>query len=55
MSLAPFADAHRLVETPSRVQTLDADAPDEDRDEAAQAADADEQRDVLGNWKSPRG
>ncbi|HGN0936712.1 TPA: conjugative transfer ATPase, partial [Pseudomonas aeruginosa] len=48
VSLAPFADAHRLVETPSQVQTLDADALDEDRDEAAQAADADEQRDVLG-------
>jgi len=24
VSLAPFADAHRLVETPSQVQTLDA-------------------------------
>lgn len=48
VSLAPFADAHRLVETPSQVQTLDADDLDEDRDEAAQAADADEQRDVLG-------
>jgi conjugative transfer ATPase len=48
VSLAPFADAHRLVETPSQVQTLDADDLDEGRDEAAQAADADEQRDVLG-------
>ncbi len=48
VSLAPFADAHRLVETPSQVQTLDADDLDEDRDEAAQAADANEQRDVLG-------
>ena len=48
VSLAPFADAHRLVETPSQVQTLDADDLDEDRDEAAQVADADEQRDVLG-------
>jgi len=48
VSLAPFADAHRLVETPSQVQTLDADDLDEDRDEKAQAADADEQRDVLG-------
>ncbi|CAI07468.1 conserved hypothetical protein [Aromatoleum aromaticum EbN1] len=46
--LAPFADAHRLVETPSQVQTLDADDLDEDRDEAAQVAEADEQRDVLG-------
>lgn len=48
VSLAPFADAHRLVETPSQVQTLDADDLDEDRDETTQAADADEQRDVLG-------
>ena len=48
VSLAPFADAHRLVETPSQVQTLDADDLDEDRDETAQVSDADEQRDVLG-------
>jgi conjugative transfer ATPase len=48
VSLAPFADAWRLVDTPSQVQTLDADDLDEDRDEAAQAADVDEQRDVLG-------
>ena len=48
VSLAPFADAHRLVETPSKVQTLDADDLDEDRDETVQVADADEQRDVLG-------
>ena len=48
VSLAPFADAHRLVDTPSQVQTLDADDLDEDRDEAAQVSDADEQRDVLG-------
>lgn len=44
VSLAPFADAHRLVETPSLVQTLDADALDEDD----AAAEGDEQRDVLG-------
>jgi len=44
VSLAPFADAHRLVENPSQVQTLDADALDEDD----AAADGDEQRDVLG-------
>lgn len=44
VSLAPFADAQRLVETPSQVQTLDADALD---DEHA-AAEGDEQRDVLG-------
>ena len=42
VSLAPFADARRLVDTPSQVQTLDADALDEDE------ADGDEQRDVLG-------
>ena len=48
VSLAPFADAHRLVETPSQVQTLDADDLDEDRDAVAQVADADVQRDVLG-------
>ena len=44
VSLAPFADAHRLVENPSQVQTLDADALDEDD----AAVDGDEQRDVLG-------
>ena len=48
VSLAPFADAHRLVETPNQVQTLDADALDEDQDPATLAAEADEQRDVLG-------
>jgi conjugative transfer ATPase len=48
VSLAPFADAHRLVETPSQVQTLDADALDEDQDPATLATDVDEQRDVLG-------
>ncbi|MGP3790534.1 conjugative transfer ATPase [Pseudomonas sp. B392_1p] len=45
VSLAPFADAWRLVDTPSEVQTLDADALDDEND----AADSgDEQRDVLG-------
>ncbi|WP_333983616.1 conjugative transfer ATPase [Ectopseudomonas khazarica] len=44
VSLAPFADAQRLVDTPSQVQTLDADALD---DEHA-AIEGDEQRDVLG-------
>ncbi|HCI2634398.1 conjugative transfer ATPase [Pseudomonas aeruginosa] len=39
VSLAPFADAWRLVDTPGQVQTLDADALDED---------GDDQRDVLG-------
>lgn len=47
VSLAPFADAYRLVETPSAVQTLDAETLDEDRQISAQAG-ADEQRDVLG-------
>ncbi|MEA9822440.1 conjugative transfer ATPase [Xanthomonas campestris pv. raphani] len=46
--LAPFADARRLVETPSQVQTLDADALDEDREHGAPAPEHDEQRDVLG-------
>lgn len=45
VSLAPFADAHRLVDTPSDVQTLDVDALDEP---ATGAPDGDEQRDVLG-------
>ena len=45
VSLAPFADAHRLVETPSQVQTLDADALDE---EGGEEDVGDEQRDVLG-------
>jgi conjugative transfer ATPase len=53
VSLAPFADAHRLVDSPGEVRTLDADALDEDRDEAVaqekeRAGEADEQRDVLG-------
>jgi conjugative transfer ATPase len=51
VSLAPFADARRLVETPSQVQTLDADALDEEQKAgvaAAVDAQLDEQRDVLG-------
>ncbi|CAJ7952060.1 conjugative transfer ATPase, PFL_4706 family [Burkholderia pseudomallei] len=47
VSLAPFADARRLVDTPSDVQTLDVDALD-DIAPAAGAAEGDEQRDVLG-------
>ncbi|MDU6586971.1 MAG: conjugative transfer ATPase [Klebsiella michiganensis] len=47
VSLAPFADAWRLVDTPGQVQTLDADALDEESVEE-EAADGDEQRDVLG-------
>ncbi|VFR32079.1 Type IV secretory pathway, VirB4 components [plant metagenome] len=45
VSLAPFADAWRLVDTPGQVQTLDADALDEEQEAEA---DGDEQRDVLG-------
>ncbi|WP_338806980.1 conjugative transfer ATPase [Pseudomonas chlororaphis] len=45
VSLAPFADARRLIESPGAVQTLDADALDEER---VDQAEADEQRDVLG-------
>lgn len=56
VSLAPFADARRLVETPGQVQTLDADALDEEQEEQEGGAGVtagvdtslDEQRDVLG-------
>ncbi|MBP7654927.1 MULTISPECIES: conjugative transfer ATPase [Pseudomonadota] len=48
VSLAPFADARRLIETPGDVQTLDADALDEEQPAPVEAAEADEQRDVLG-------
>jgi conjugative transfer ATPase len=57
VSLAPFADAIRLVRTPGDVQTLDADALDEDKEAAVQQDGAtaalqdelrDEQRDILG-------
>ncbi|MBI0473613.1 conjugative transfer ATPase, partial [Pectobacterium parmentieri] len=47
VSLAPFADARRLIETPSDVQTLDADELDDDEQQNKEA-EADEQRDVLG-------
>ncbi|MFJ4346346.1 conjugative transfer ATPase [Pseudomonas sp. NPDC089401] len=43
VSLAPFADARRLVETSGQVQTLDADSLEE-----TAPAEGDEQRDVLG-------
>ncbi|WP_307941975.1 conjugative transfer ATPase [Pseudomonas mosselii] len=43
VSLAPFADARRLVETPGQVQTLDADILEE-----VAPVEGDEQRDVLG-------
>lgn len=50
VSLAPFADARRLVEQPGQVQTLDVDALDEDLEVMAGVDDSatDEQRDVLG-------
>jgi conjugative transfer ATPase len=48
VSLAPFADAWRLVDTPSQVQTLDADALDDEHEVADTSADGAEQRDVLG-------
>lgn len=47
VSLAPFADAWRLVDTPGQVQTLDADALDDDTAEE-ESTEGDEQRDVLG-------
>lgn len=48
VSLAPFADAWRLVDTPGKVRTLDADALDEDMPDQQPASAGDEQRDVLG-------
>ncbi|HBO6004960.1 TPA: conjugative transfer ATPase [Pseudomonas aeruginosa] len=48
VTLAPFGDARRLIESPSDVQTLDADALDDDLPPDASATEADEQRDVLG-------
>src|SRR3546814_12443829 len=48
VSLAPFADAWRLVDSPSQVQTLDADAPDEDQTDAGLAVSGGVQDDVLG-------
>jgi conjugative transfer ATPase len=59
VSLAPFADAWRLIATPSRVQTIDPELPDIEPDDAPQGRapgrpgpihddQGDEQRDVLG-------
>ncbi|MCL2344578.1 MAG: conjugative transfer ATPase [Desulfobulbus sp.] len=48
VSLAPFADARRLIETPCDVQTLDADLLDEEQPVPLETSNADEQRDVLG-------
>lgn len=48
VSLAPFADACRLVETPSQVQTLDVDEVDDNATPAVDEGDANQQRDILG-------
>jgi hypothetical protein len=53
VTLAPFADTCRLVEHPSEVCTLDAEALDEDQDSdeakgGSESEPGDEQRDVLG-------
>jgi len=54
VSLAPFIDAARLVETPDKVKTLDVDALDEDGSNVTGVTHDsghdlfDEQRDVLG-------
>jgi conjugative transfer ATPase len=50
VTLAPFADAYRLVESPDTVRTLDAEALDEEegKDRADGRDEGDEQRDVLG-------
>lgn len=51
VSLAPFADAKRLVETPTEVKTLDVDKLDDDEKENSVNQNAlleDEQRDILG-------
>ncbi|QPO21994.1 conjugative transfer ATPase [Pseudomonas sp. Y39-6] len=42
VSLAPFADAYRLIDTPGNIKTLDADAIDESE------PTEDDERDVLG-------
>ena len=53
VSLAPFADARRLIEHPATVQTLDTESLDEwERQEAAGVSESgDEQRDVLGEME----
>jgi conjugative transfer ATPase len=50
VTLAPFADAYRLVESPGKVRTLDAEVLDEDQQDTKNDGDepGDEQRDVLG-------
>ncbi|AMB86013.1 conjugal transfer protein [Pseudomonas agarici] len=46
VSLAPFADAARLVETPDQVKVLDAE--DVDSSDAHVSSQEDDQRDILG-------
>ncbi|BCS46643.1 MULTISPECIES: conjugative transfer ATPase [Pseudomonas syringae group genomosp. 2] len=52
VSLAPFADAIRLVNTPSQVKTLDADdLESSDEHINAKADEDDDERDVLGEME----
>ena len=55
ISLAPFADARRLIETPSDVQTLDADALDEDLPPMPQPWRRTNSATCWANWRSRRG
>jgi conjugative transfer ATPase len=48
VTLAPFADGWRLVDTPRQVKTTDAEALDDQDDDITQLPEADSQRDVLG-------
>lgn len=48
VSLAPFADARRLVDTPSRVYTLDVEALEDRAGIADDGSDDAQQRDILG-------
>ncbi len=45
ITLAPFADAWRLIKTPTQVQTVDVESTEDDSDSADEAA---QQRDILG-------
>ncbi|MBI6855546.1 conjugative transfer ATPase [Pseudomonas cichorii] len=51
VSLAPFADAIRLVESPDKVKTLDADDIEVSDEHTADAADEEGERDVLGEME----
>ena len=55
ISLAPFADARRLIETPSDVQTLDADALDEDLPPMPRPWKRTSSATCWANWRSQRG